>query len=91
MFLNIGLNYLIDRKHIVGIYDIETTTGSAVTKQFLTKAQKENRVVAVAPELPRSFIVYEENGKTTVYLSQFSTATLQKRNRNETIPLWEEK
>lgn len=81
MYLHIGLNYMIKKRYIIGIFDIETTTGSMVTRSFLTKAQKGNRIISVTSELPRSFIVcLDKGGKETVFLTSLSTLTLQKRN-----------
>lgn len=81
MYLHIGLNYMIKKKDIVGIFDIETTTGSMITRSFLTKAQKSDKIYPVTTELPRSFIVCrDKKGKEKVYLTQLSTSTLQKRN-----------
>jgi len=36
--------------------------------------------MGVAEELPKSFVLVTSGGETTVYLSQLSTATLQKRS-----------
>jgi len=80
MFLHIGMNYLIKTKYIVGIFDIENTSESVLTRRFLTMAQQKGEVVSVTLELPKSYILYNENGKTTLYLTQFSTATLLKRH-----------
>ncbi len=80
MYLHIGLNYLIKTKYIVGIFDMENTTTSSITKRFLADAEKFGEVVSATQEIPKSFVVYKEKKKTTVYLSQFSTATLQKRS-----------
>ena len=90
MYLHIGLNYMIKKRDIIGIFDIETTTGSMVTRSFLTKAQKGNRIISVTSELPRSFIVcLDKGGKETVFLTSLSTLTLQKRNSSrETSVNW---
>lgn len=70
---------MIKKSDVVGIFDIETTTGSNITKQFLTKAQKSGKIITVTPDLPRSYIVC----KDYVYLTSLSTATLIKRNESK--------
>lgn len=80
MYLHIGTNILINHKYIVGIFDIENTSSSLITRKFLAEAQKKYEIICVTEELPKSFIIYNEKGKTTVYLTQFSTSTLQKRS-----------
>lgn len=76
---------MIKKKYIVGIFDIETTTGSNTTKAFLSNAQKKGRIVPISTDLPRTFIVYNEKGKTLVYLSPLSSATLKKRNQIKNV------
>ena len=58
---------------------MDNSTISRHTREFLAKAQKEGRVVNVSMELPKSFILCENNGQKTVYISQISTATLLRR------------
>ena len=47
---------------------------------FLKKAEKNGDVITVSYELPKSFAVVSENGKTKVYISQLATSTLLKRS-----------
>ena len=55
-------------------------TVSKATRDYLAKAEKAGRVVNVSAELPKSFIVCEnEKKEITVYICQLSTATLLKR------------
>lgn len=70
---------------IVGVFDLDNTTVSKNTREFLGRAQREGRVVDVTSELPKSFIVCERGGEERVYLSQMSPATLLRRARENTI------
>ncbi len=79
MYLHIGLNYLIKTKYIVGIFDIENTSVSPATRAMFRSEEEKKRVVSVTTELPKSYIIYCENGKTTLFLTQFSVSTLKKR------------
>ena len=83
MFLHLGNNYLVNTKDIIGIFDIENTSVSANTKEFLNFAAKNRRVVNCTYEMPKSFIVSMENGREIVYISQISVATLRKRASNQ--------
>ena len=40
MFLHLGNNYLVNTKDIIGIFDIENTSVSANTRNFLILRQK---------------------------------------------------
>lgn len=82
MYLHLGQDTVITLETILGIFDLETTTVSKVTRDYLSKATKSNRVVTVSTELPKSFVVCRnEAGGTTVYVSPISPATLLKRSR----------
>ncbi|MBQ3692633.1 MAG: DUF370 domain-containing protein [Clostridia bacterium] len=79
MYLHLGSDVVILKKNIVGIFDLDTATISKHTKNYLALAEKEGRVVTVSYELPKSFVVSMENGRTAVYISQLSSQTLLKR------------
>jgi len=79
MFLYLGQNVVVPQKTVIGIFDMDNTTGSRATREFLKEAEKAGRVISVTGELPNSFVVCEEHGDTSVYLSQLSSNTLLKR------------
>lgn len=84
MYLHVGQDTVVHTADIIGIFDIENTTVSKHTRQFLADAEKAGSIVTVSPELPKSFVVtVEKNGKKTVYISQLSTATLLRRKKQD--------
>lgn len=80
MYLHLGQDVVVRSSDIIGIFDIENTSVSKITKEYLSVQEKNHRVVNVSTELPKSFIVCREDDKRTVYISQISCATLKKRN-----------
>ena len=86
MFIHLGENCMIKKKDIVGIFDIENTSVSAITKKFLNIAGKSGRAVYVSTELPRSFVVTEEkSGERYIYITALSSSTLTKRFNEDII------
>lgn len=79
MFIHLGNETVVKDDEIIGIFDLESTTVSKNTRNFLKKAQTENEVVNVSYELPKSFVVCEKNKEKKVYISQISSTTLLKR------------
>ena len=73
MYVHIGENKVIRKKDIEFIFDLDSATVSVHTRNFLKKAEKENRVVLWGYDLPRSFIVTRDN---VVYLSPFNSSTI---------------
>ena len=78
-YLHLGKDTSIEINNIVGIFDLDTSTVSKHTRSFLSSCEKENRVVNVSYELPKSYILYDFGGEYSVYLSPLNTATLIKR------------
>lgn len=79
MYLYLGENTVINTRQILGIFDLDNTTISPITREYLAEAQQKNRVFEVSYELPKSFVICQEDNEITVYLSQISPATLEKR------------
>jgi len=79
MYLHIGQNVVIPETDIIGVFDIDNTTGSQITRQFLSDAEKAGYLESISDELPRSFIVCGTKNDVKVYLSQLSSQTLLKR------------
>lgn len=78
-YLHLGKDTSIEIRNIVGIFDLDTATVSRHTRDFLGVCEKENRIVNVSYELPKSFILYDFSGEYSVYLSPLNAATLLKR------------
>ena len=78
-YLHLGKDTSIEINNIVGIFDMDTSTVSKHTREFLRVCEKENRIVNVSYELPKSYILYDFGGEYSVYLSPLNTATLTKR------------
>ena len=79
MYLHLGQDTVVRTGHIVGIFDLENSTTATATREYISRAQKNGEVVNVSMELPKSFVVCCDAGKTTVYISQISAQTLLKR------------
>ncbi|MBR1731296.1 MAG: DUF370 domain-containing protein [Ruminococcus sp.] len=79
MYLHLGEKTVIRTSEIIGIFDLDNTTVSKNTRDYLAKVQKEGNVINVSYELPKSFIVCEENKERKIYISQLSSQTLYRR------------
>ena len=79
MYLHIGNGNSVKRKNIIGIFDLDTATVSKITKDFINKSQKNGAVEYLDNDLPRAFLLLEEDGKTKIRLSRISTSGLKIR------------
>ncbi|MBQ9749339.1 MAG: DUF370 domain-containing protein [Clostridia bacterium] len=82
MYLHVGNNKNIREKDIIGIFDMDMCTVSSITKKFLSDAQRNDLVVSAKDEIPKSFVLYKENGKYMICFSQISTSALLGRTES---------
>ena len=86
MYLNIGGDFSVRSESVVGVFDLDNTSASHLTRRFLERAEQAGQVVNVAEDLPKSFVLCRPaGGEATVYLSQLSTATLLRRAENNSF------
>lgn len=81
MYIPIGNHMALRDASIIGIFDLDQTSTSKKTREFLARAEREGQVVTVSDDLPKSFILTREFSFDRVYLTQFSSQTLEKRVR----------
>ena len=80
MYLNIGNDMMLRQKSVVGIFDLDNTSTSKRTREFLENAEREGQVVP-CDDLPKSFVLTQEYGMIRIYLTSLSASTLEKRMR----------
>ena len=78
MYLSIGNDRAVRDSSIIGIFDLDNTSTSPRTREFLNRAEKDGAIVP-CDDLPKSFLLTTEYGMTRVYLTPFNTTTLEKR------------
>lgn len=80
MYLHIGGDFIISVKDVIAIIDMEKSTISQDTRNFLKISDEEGFIInVVKDEMPKSFIIVQEKNKSRVYLSPISVGTLYKR------------
>lgn len=78
MYLSIGNDMAVRDSSIIGIFDLDNTSYSPKTREFLALAEKEGEVVP-CDDLPKSFVLTTEYGFHRVRLTSLNAATLEKR------------
>lgn len=80
MYLPIGNNQLVPERRVIGVFDLEITSQSKRTAEFLKNAQREGVVMDACEDLPKSFLLCDHPyHRQIVYLSQLNSRTLQGR------------
>ena len=83
-YLHIGQNVMLEDRRIIGIFDLDNTTESKITRTFLNKAEEEGVVLTAIEDIPKSFIVCDHPyHRQIVYISQLNSSTLAKRSAEQ--------
>ncbi|HIW16189.1 MAG TPA: DUF370 domain-containing protein [Firmicutes bacterium] len=80
MYLHLGKGSVVPKSEVIAVFDLDNSSSSHITREYLARAEREGRVVSDCDDLPKSFVVTNER----VYLSQLSSATLMSRWENHT-------
>ena len=78
MYLSIGNDMAVRDRSIIGIFDMDNTSTSKRTREFLKQAEQQGEVIP-CDDLPKSYIVTAEYGFHRVHLTALSTSTLEQR------------
>jgi len=78
MYVNIGSDMSVRDKSIIGIFDLDNTSTSKRTREFLNQAEKEGLIVP-CDDLHKSFILTDEYNMQRIFLTALSASTLEKR------------
>lgn len=79
-YLHIGMSVMVDPRRVIGIFDLDNTSTSKLTRRFLDGAEKEGVVQSACEDIPRSFVVCDHPyHRQIIYLSQLNSQTLLKR------------
>ena len=88
-YLQLEKGESIDKKEIIGIFDLEKAGVSSATNELFRRKEDEHGVVNLSNDLPKSFILCEGEYSDTIYISGISTESIKKRIKNEINPIWE--
>ena len=84
MYLYLGGDAVVRGDDVVGIFDMDNTTISKHTREFLNSAEKNGEVVTTTWDIPKAFVVCASSKKADspchrVFLTQMAPATLRRR------------
>ena len=85
MYLHIGNGKNVRKKDIIGIFDLDTSTISKITKKYISVNEKQKKLEYLDSDLPRSFLLVEEDKEYKIKLSRISSSGLLIRYENGSI------
>ena len=91
MYVFLGQDKVICTRDIIGIFDLDNTTVSKITRKMLHDAEQKGDVITIAGDLPKSYTVCaEKKGEQQIYISPVTPSTLTKRIRRKKIGSYQE-
>ena len=72
-YLDISNKVFLDKDDIVCILDLDKTTVSRITRDYLRRTEQDKKIVTTAHDIPKSIVVTDEK----VYLAQLSVVSLK--------------
>ena len=87
-YLHVGQNLMLEDKRIIGIFDLDITSQSKITRTFLNQAEEEGIVISAIEDIPKSFVVCDHPyHEQIIYLSQLNPSTLKHRAESQNLEL----
>lgn len=90
MYLHLGGTVSVRTRDVIGLFDLDNTTASYLTRKFLEQAEWEGRLESLTDDIPKAFVLCGERKRSKVYFSQLSTATLRGRAEGGRFELGEQ-
>jgi hypothetical protein len=79
MYVHIGNGESVRDTDIIGIFDLDTSTISKITKRFISEKEKKGLVEYSDFDLPRAFILTKSKKKEKIILTRISSVGLKQR------------
>ncbi len=79
MYLHLGKGTVVNTADIIAIMDLESSSHSPSTREFLKIVEEEGFVRNISEELPKTYIICEIDGQSVVYVTNISSKALAGR------------
>ncbi len=79
MYLHLGKGMVVNTSDIIAIMDLESSSRSIHTRDFLKTVEEEGFVRNVSDDIPKTYIVCEIEGQSVVYVTNISSKALSGR------------
>ena len=79
MYIHIGKDFVIKKKDIIGIFNIEYVKNTKEYKSMYKSLEEENNLINVSDKQNKTFILVENEGKIKGYITNIGSNTIGKR------------
>ncbi len=82
-YLQLEKGESIAKNEIIGIFDIDLASMAQGTKEIFRRMEEEKGVISLSNDLPKSFLVTDNEYTDRIYVSGLSTESIRKRLESE--------
>ena len=81
MFLKINKFKAVQTKNLVGIFDADSATIGTDSRKFLSRSEKEKRLISSGGDIPKSFVIFTDPDDNTekVAFMKFSSSSIKNK------------
>ena len=79
MYVHIGADFVLHKNDILGTFDLDSLYLSESMKNHLKAMEKDNRLINISGDIPKSVVFAFSGGEEIAYLSSLSSKTIQNR------------
>lgn len=80
MYFQLEKGESINKNEIIGIFDLETVGSASDTKLFFKRLEDQKGVVNLSSDIPKSFVLLDEEFSDRIYLSGLSAESVKARS-----------
>ncbi|MBQ8288922.1 MAG: DUF370 domain-containing protein [Clostridia bacterium] len=73
MFLHLSQTCVLDKRDVIGVFDMDTATVSPDSRRFLRECERKKKLHSVAKDIPKSFVLTEN----VVYLASLAPGSIR--------------
>ena len=79
MYLHIGKDFVVKKKVIIGIFNIDYIKNTKEYKSMYASLEEKRNLINVSDKQNKTFILLENNKKITGYITNIGSNTIGKR------------
>lgn len=83
MYLHIGKDIVLKKEQIIGMFNVESILETKEFNIIIDKLKEENSITDISNGEPKTLILYKQRDNLCGIISNVSSNSLGKRNKND--------
>lgn len=81
MYIHIGKDLVIKEEDIIGIFNLDYIGNTKEYRKFKSNLEEQKLLKIITPNLGKTFILTESQGKSKAYITNIGASTIGKRKK----------